>query len=287
MSATLFKRGIVLLSVTALIALSAGCSSDNKSTNSDLGSLTDPAFQEVQSEVNVFIDSMFVAMTAGFSSYNEVPITNNDINLFYGPVNPGQTQSSYEYTVDGWHHITFTSNDGVKVVGVNDSIQFMANNMIQQSSTNADAMNYRHHWASTAVNQNSDFTNSSGDVNYAFASLTGSMATISGSYGYTANNHTMSANPQIDNEFMISSTATGVQVQRPIGGWSTGCPSSGSVSFSVMQTKISNDTVAQTVDTTVTNWTGAMVFSNGVAQVSISNGTTQWVYSSSVCQPAN
>lgn len=285
MSATTLKRGMIGLAVIALLGLAAGCS--DSSTNTDYGSLTDPSFQEVQPEVNMFLDSMFIAFSAGLSSYNEVPVTDNDINLFYGPVNPGQTVSSYEYTAEGWHHITFESNTGVHVIGINDSIQFSAAGVVQESADNADAMSYRHHWAVTSVDQTADYSNYRGDVNYDFTGLTSSTTTINGGYSYDVENHTESANVETDNQFAFTSTASNVRVNRPIGGWGAGCPSSGSVSFSISQTKIVTDTQASTVDTTATTWTGSMSFNDGRVTVSISDGTTTWAYASNICEPAS
>ncbi len=285
MNARLLKRGLVALSLSALMALAVGCGSDNNPADSG-GSMTDPAFVEVQPEVNTFIDSVFVAFSAGLSSHNEVPITDGQIRKFYGPGIPGGTnQSTYEYTAEGWHHITLAANDNVTIVGINDSIQFRNNQTAQQAPAGADVLDYRHHWAITPVDQTSDFATMTGDVGYVFSGLNSTSAIISGSYGFSVNKHTVDTSAIVtDNNFAFSSTAN-VSIAQPAAGiWGSGCPSDGNVTFSVAQTRIVTNGSA--MDTTSVAWTGSATFLSGVATVRVTDGTTSWTYSRSVCSPA-
>jgi len=278
---------IVLSAVLVFaVTLTAGCGSDNNPTNAN-GSLSDPAFVDIQPQVNTFLDSVFVAFSAGLGSYNEVPITDGQIKKFYGPGIPGGTnQSTYEYTVDGWHHITLIVNNTSVVIGVNDSIQFKNGMTPQQASDSADALDYRHHWSVTQADQTADFTNFSGDVGYIFSNLNTQNALINGSYGYNvAQRKIDSAAVVTDDSFTFASAATNVSVSQPSGGiWGTGCPSGGSMSFSVEQVKIVTN--GSTVDTTNISWTGTASFTNGAATVSVTDGTTSWAYIVSVCSPA-
>ncbi|MFQ5608320.1 MAG: hypothetical protein ACE5GA_10265 [Candidatus Zixiibacteriota bacterium] len=283
MSATTIKRGLAATLALACIGLVHGCGDDSAPAGPN-GSMLDPGFLEVQPKINMFLDSASVAFSAGFSSYNEVPVTGGDINVFYGPVAPGGTpQSTYEYTADGWHHITLSVNGAATIVGVNDSMQFTAGGIAQQDPASADALDYRHHWAVTAVDQSGDFVNQRGDVSLVFLTLTGNSATLAGSYDYFVVDNTVDVGVTTNNTFDFAATLN-IGVGKPaIGPWGSGCPASGQVSFTVGQTRIITTQTAS--GTTVTNWTGTATFTAGVALVSLSNGIDNWTYSRSVCAP--
>ncbi len=286
MNATILKRGLAAVAFSALLTLAVGCGSDNNPTGAN-GSLSDPAFLEVQPQVNTFFDSVFVAFSAGLSSYNEVPITDGQIKLFYGPGIPGGVnQSTYEYTPEGWHHITTTISNDAMILGVNDSIQFKNGQTAQESSTGADALDYRHHWAVTQRDKTADFTDLSGDVGFLFSNLNTTGAMIDGSYAYTVKQRTVDTNAVItDNDFAFTSVASNVGVPQPTGGiWGAGCPTAGAVTFAVNQVKIVTN--GSTVDTTTTAWTGSASFASGSAGIRITDGATSWTYTLNVCSPA-
>ncbi len=279
MSATLLKRGLIASLALAVFGLAAGCGGD--SDTPPVGPVVDPSFAEVQPQINTFLDSAFVAFSAGFSSYNEVPITDNDINLFYGPGLPGEgPTSTYEYTASGWHHITFNSNGTVTLVSVNDSLQFRLAGTVQQDPAGADMLDYRHHWSVTAVDQTGDFSNATGDATVAFFTMTGTSAQLVGDYALTVIDNTVVAGVTTNNTFAFEASFTNVSVTKPaIGDWGTGCPASGTISFTINQSKV----ISNVTGTTSTVWTGTAVFADGTATITLSNSVDNFSYTRDVC----
>ncbi len=286
MNANVLRRGLSAVALSALMTIAIGCGSDNNPVVGG-GSLTDPAFLEVQPQVDAFFDSVFVAFSAGLSSYNQVPISDGEIKLFYGPGIPGGTnQTTYEYTPEGWHHITIVANNDFVILGVNDSIQFMTGMTVQQSATGADVLDYRHHWAVTQINQTADYANLTGDVGFVFSGLNSTNAVINGANANTVFKRTIDTSGVItDDSFAFSSAVSGVTIPQPAGGtWGTGCPSTGTIAFSLSQVKIVTNGSA--VDTTSIAWDGTANFSDGSATVSLSAGALTWNYVIEVCAPA-
>lgn len=282
MSATLLKRGLIASLTLAVIALAAGCG--GSTDNPPIGPTVDPALADVQPQINTFLDSVFVAFSAGFSSYNEVPVTDGDINIFYGPGVTGVPTSTYEYTASGWHHITFNSNGTVTLRVVNDSLQFSLAGTVQELPAGADMLDYRHHWSVTAVDQTGNFNNSSGSAGITFFALTGPSAQLVGDYDFTAVDNTVSAGVTTNNTFGFVASFTNINVTKPaIGNWGTGCPASGTISFTINHSKIVTSASGST--TTTTAWTGTAVFTNGTATITLSTGAANFSYTRSVCAP--
>lgn len=281
MSATQLRRGLIVSLALAAIAITAGCG--DETVDPPVGPTGDPSFAEVQPQINTFLDSAFVAFSAGFSSYNEVPITDNDINVFYGPGLPGDVpQSTYEYTASGWHHITFNSNGSVTIVTVNDSLQFLLAFQVQQDPDGADMLDYRHHWSVTAVDQTGNFSNSSGDALILFTSLTDTSSRLAGDYDFTSIDHTVISGVTTNNTFDFVGTFTDINVSKPsIGDWGSGCPASGTISFTINQSK----TISNVSGAITTVWTGTAVFVDGTATITLSNSVDNFSYARDVCAP--
>lgn len=279
MSATLLRRGLIVTFALAAFGLAAGCSGD--SDTPPVGPVVNSSFEEVQPQINTFLDSAFVAFSAGFSSYNEVPITDNDINLFYGPGQGNEAPvSTYEYTASGWHHITYNATGVVSVVAVNDSLQFSLTSVVQENPSGADLLDYRHHWSVIAVDQTGDFNSWLGDAEISFFTLTGSSAQLVGSYDFTSIDNTVVTNVTTNNTFVFTSTFSNIIVSKPaIGNWGAGCPASGTINFTINQSK----TVSGVSGTVATVWTGTAVFVNGVATITLSDTVENFNYVRTVC----
>ena len=284
MQTSFVSRGL-FASAFVCVAMISACSSSDSPTGT-LGSATDSGFLELQPELNNLLDSINVAMTFGFDSYNEVPTNSNDAEIQYGPVNPGENNGvTYEYTADGWHHIIVINDDVNFARAINDSIQFMSSLVVQQLPSGADLVDFRHHWAVTQWDQATDYKNINGDVGFVLSGLLGNVASINGFYGYDVEVNTVVDTTTTNNVFEFNAAVSNVLVSKSGAQWGPSCPTGGVITFGVIQTKIINN--PGSVNTVNVNWTGTITLSEGVATISLSNGTDTWSYSHNICGSSN
>jgi len=275
------RNHYITFAFVATWALLSACGDDKTPTS--FGSTDDPAFQEAQGAVNNFLDSVFVAVSSGLDSYNQVPFSVEEIDIKFGPINPGAGDYvNYQYTTDGWHTIAVAVNNTTVIWTVNDSIQFRAGGAYQESSTAADQMDYRHRWEVIAKDQAADYTNVDGTLRVTIDGLNTTLLEMNGTYAFHRFDHSVTDANQTDNDFAVDATFLGITVEKTFGAWGPGCPSGGTTNFTMAQSKSVTPTGGSATVTDI-SWTGTVRWKDGMATVFISDGTTTWNYSYQVC----
>ena len=275
--------GLGLVVLAAIMFWAAGCS-DEKSPISPInyGSLTDPDFIMVQDQVNDYLDSSMEYFSAGLGNISKLPSDTGKIRNQYGPMNPEDTVA-YAY-LNGWH-IVYVSRSNFRFTDrFMDSVQFMNNSEMIQNPAGLDYMHYIRHWNFANRDTTITHANLGGGIDLEFSGLDGNVATINGTKNllaewiYLSNDTTLRAFHDMDVR------VNDVTVQKsPDYGWSSGCPTGGSVNMDINQSYILN--VGAGPDLHVKAWQVTVTFNDGVAAVRVVSAGAVWSYTKTVCTP--
>ena len=270
--------GFVLLACFGLMAI--GCGSDDAPTTS-VGSLTDPNFVAVQSQIETLVDSTIAFAFAGMNSPNSISTEGSVDPVLYGPAFTDSNNVTITYA-GGWHVFNGVISNSVYSFNILDSVQFYNNDDISQQGVGADSIWYRHHWSYNVENTQVSYTEFEGFAGFDYRGLNGDVAVIDGSNELVIDNQYVSQDSTTFRHFEFATTVNDLNVNKTGVGWAQACPNSGSISASVSVMYAKDDAPVVT-----TQWDVAMTFTDGSAAVTVSSGNTTWTYSTDVCIAVN
>lgn len=275
--------GLVLL-ISAAVML-AGCGSDDNETKTIAGSLSDPNFVAVQSQVDAFIDSTVSNLKNSFWSLQTVAIDNDITNNRYTfniPINPLTDIVTSSYT-SGWHIIYINQPRETFGIVVTDKFRFFENDAIVEFGANSDSLYYVHNWIYTVGDTSVSHNTFVGFSNYICEDLTTVTATVNGTQNLSLNIKNVGESSTTWRNFEITAELNNIKVNRSGQGWGdNGCPVSGTISGTVEMTFQDGESTPVT-----TVWTVNVSFNQGTMSATISHGDILWSYSNDLCSPPN
>lgn len=272
------QKRILVLGLTVAVGVVAliltGCGSDDKSTSStNYGSLTDPEFVVVQSQVDMFVDSTVNFLRNGLNIVYGISDENGTIlpaQYAPGPEDNDVFDTSY---ANGWHRVFIANQYEGYGTTVLDSIQYIKNGAYQESWANRDQLVYKHYW--TWI---SEVDTIRGNAHYTFGGLNTAQATVTGTNRVEYRLQVVTGDSTVTRTFTIEATMSGFTLAKTMSiGWDH-CPLTGSVSVTLTMTYQKDG--ADPVEST---WTGNLAFDDGSLSAAFRLGNTVWQYQDQVC----
>ncbi len=279
-----FQKHFLALSLVALSCfalLIAGCGSDDTPTK-ETGSLNDPGFVAVQTQVNSFLDSTAAFIESTLGTMGAVSTYNDYIDpIYYGPVQPDSDVVSVTY-VDGWHVVYINRVRDTYGVVLRDSIQFFKDDAVFQSGVDSDSLYYRHKWLYTVGDTSVSYGAFTGSTDLVCTGLNGITTTVNGDHYWFAKVKNVTDNGTTWREIEITADLNNFTVNKTLNGWDSGCPVSGTITATIESSFKSGD--AAPVNTT---WSLSLSFNNGTMSAQVERGNYVWSYSRNVCTIQN
>lgn len=269
--------GMAIL-IGVMLIMVAGCGDDETNTpNTITGSLNDPDFVAVKTQLDDFVDSTIAFFQNGLNTLQGI----SDGDIIIPPqyaVNPDLQDSVHTSYTNGWHVIEISYTQGnVWQMTLADSIQYKKNGVAQEDWRGHDELVYKHHWTWDVFDTNVTHTSLAGNADFTFANVNTVQATVTGSRDFTANNKVVTVDSTIWRDFTFTADVNNVTLKNSLGGWSS-CPTGGSVSTTVEMVYTKDDD-----DPVTTTWNATLAFSNGTLTASVTKGNTVWSYTSDLC----
>jgi hypothetical protein len=268
---SLFVLGLVGV-LGAMVALS-GCSNDDRPTPPVL--TINDQYSYVQTEVNDVVDEAITLMgmtLTMFESNSQVTDSAVSEDLRESPFDPDEVFSSNDWYILISDHLS--SAYGSRVI---DSIAFTSNGAPVEFAKDANGIVVRHLYDYANVNTEITYTNYETRGRLTFSGLNTDQATISGGWSAYTIAQVVDGTAEV-RTYTIEADINSLVVSKPEDGWAGGCPTSGSIAFSV-QLSYDND-MGQNEQST---WDFTVSFTDGVGQVAVSDGTVTTSYNHSFC----
>ncbi|MBN2226442.1 MAG: hypothetical protein JW763_03675 [candidate division Zixibacteria bacterium] len=282
MRAKHFLPGMGLLALIAVMLFAFGCSDDSPTKSYTAGSDADPEYVMVQNQVNTFLDSTIQFFGNSFDNYNVMPNDDDEVENQYSPMYPTDT-ATYTYS-EGWHEIYVTRSNAFFTDHIRDSLQFQVNNDPVEDASGADYMRLIRHWDFVTGEAYTVYTHTDmeGSLDLEFEDLDTDLCMINGSNEITVTWNYISEDTTIEATFEIDITVDDIGIAPvPSYGWASGCPSSGTINYTIVQTyTIEVDEVSDPIEKT---WTATVTWEDGTASVRVYCGNYRWTYTRDVC----
>ncbi len=265
------SRKVMLVSlviVTTLGLIVGGCSHKstaptNPITNSEYGFVVNQVVASVDSLVD--LSGLGLSMTAAQSN-------NNLADIAFGPM-PVDTAS----VVDLWHIFVLTnSGSGVSNHWI-DSVQFLNNGVAQGLPIGANEMSYVRNWTQTPLDTTVSNTGLTSHVELMATNTDQANAVVSGQFTTTIKDVTISGGETTIRDLSFASTVSNYTVSRG-NNWHSGCPQQGQVTLEGTLT-VTPPVGAPVVST----WLVEVDFTNGIAQIIVSESGQTVSISRTVC----
>lgn len=261
--------------VTCLVL--AGCG-DDETTNSNLGSLTDPEFMVVQTEVASFVDSTLDFLGNGLNTLQGISTGDGSIIPAQYVVDPNGNDVLDVSYADGWHVIYMSKHYTDYATSLRDSVQFLNDGVAQQLPVSIDQLTFKHHWDYDVVDTTITHAVLAGNSSFDFQGLDLGTATINGANTLNIHTKLVTDDSTVWRDIIVEATVTDLTVANSaFSGWGQ-CPTSGTVTCDVDMVYYKD-----TDDPVVTSWTVTSTFSNGTMNVACASNGINWNYSSDVC----
>jgi hypothetical protein len=275
--------GFGLLVLIIMFGFIAGCSEDNVPNNQVAeGSLTDPVFIPVQTQINNYLDSSIQVFSTALDNASQVPTDTEYVRNHYSPMGPYDTVTA-EY-VNGWYIVYESRTNAYYTHHSRDSIRFQLDGVAIENPLDMDYMHFIHRWDFTNKMTQSTHTNMDGYVNLEFEGMDGTVATINGNKDLLVEWNYIGQDSNITARYDMSIEVNDVTVQKSSGfGWSSGCPTSGTMNADISQSYMVKKGSAE--NTYNFSWTVAITIQNGVANVEVNGQSKVWHYSKNFCIP--
>jgi len=271
---------IVLLAVSVYFA---GCSKDDNPTNQVTeGSLTEPEFVPVQTQVNDFLDSTVQIFSDALDNSARAPIDTQYVRTYYSPLGPNDTVTCVY--LNGWYIVYVAKDNPYMSFHNNDSIQFQNNSVVVENPIEMDYMHFIRHWEFVSKLTSVTHTSINGDVDLEFSGLDGQVATVNGNKNYNVEWNYLSNDTSIVALYDMVVTVDSVTIYHSAGsGWPTACPSGGTLQANIAQTlTVTEGSVSNTL---TRNWVATVAINEGVASVRVEGLNKVWNYTVDFCDP--
>jgi hypothetical protein len=276
--------GVIIISVAVIM----GCSNDKSTTvTPNYGSLDDPQFVPVKTQIDDALDVLIEDILAGFDNLYVSPGDTSSVqaNLtppFFQPdpeIDPDIIVAVYE---NGWHIVHASYTGDIYHSAYIDSIMFMVVDApVQEPSPEVDFIHHIDNWAFTAINQDATHVDFEGRNEFQLADLDQSVAVINGTTHNSVDTYFAGDDTTMTSLFVFDIDVNDLNIPKLVGQWLTACPLSGSLDVTLANTF--EWTNATTSGGGSVQWTVNVTFNNGVANVTASNGSVTWLYGYQVC----
>jgi hypothetical protein len=260
---------VITLVCAASVAVMLGCSSDSTTTNSPV--VEDNGFSAVQAEFNGYTDSLISQFSANLKAYQGLQGT--DTAIAFSPVNPDSTIVS-----DGWHIVYATDLLAGYTRFLVDSIQFLSGGHVQANAIGADQMEFVRHFSIENPDTTAAYHNDNVISALLFSGLNSQTTTVTGGRTSVINTKSIAGGSTVKRTFTIQMNVASVVIPRAALGWSNGCPQSGGITGTVVQT-VDRGSVPVT-----TSWQYELTAEDGSLSGTVTAGSWQKTITSNVCQ---
>ncbi len=278
-----FIPGLSLVVLAAMLGFFAGCSKDNAPTNQVTeGSLTDPEFVPVQSQVNNYLDSSIQIFSAALDNSDRAPIDTQYVRGYYSPLGPNDTVTCAY--VNGWYVVYVAKGNTFLSFHTTDSIQFQKNSVVTENPLEMDYMHFIRSWDFNSNLTTVTHTNIDGHVNLEFAGLDGEFAIVNGSKDYNVEWNYVGQDSSVVAIYNMDITVDSVTIYHsPGSGWPTTCPSSGALQANIAQSyTVTKGSISNTL---TRNWVATVTINEGTATVKVEGLNKVWNYTRDFCDP--
>jgi hypothetical protein len=275
--------GLALLALTAAVIIVAGCSDDNVPTNQTTeGSLDDPVFIPVQNQISNYLDSSIEIFSSALDNSYRAPTDTQYVRVQYSPLGPNDTVvCAY---AGGWYIVYVGKDNAYITLHTTDSIQFQRDGSVVENPLEMDYMHFVRRWDFVSKLTSVTHTNIEGRADLEFENLDGDMATINGTKELNVEWNYVNDDSNIVSVYEITAAIEDLTIyQSPGFGWSSGCPSSGSVRMEIAQSwTVTKGSVSNTTNLV---WEVDIAINEGVAAVTVEGLNKIWHYTEDFCTP--
>lgn len=264
-----------------LAGLFIGCSDDEKAPTGTVGSLTDPEFIAVQEIIDAVIDSTVANVGGAISSEGRIPADDSTIvTVFYGPNIPADIviDANYEYA-NGWHVLTLTTTSDDFDAAYQDSIRFAdATGTPMEDVVNPTTINFRRHWSYTPSDTTVTNVSFVGAAELDLADVDSNLGTLNGERSLTVNSKVVTADSTVWRDVVFDAQLSDIEFSISAIPQLSGCPQGGQIlaTLDMSRQKDSQAPVA-------TSWGVTANFDAGEVDITVTQGTTTWTYSTEIC----
>ena len=282
--------GVIIISIAVLF----GCSKDTKTVTPTVtyGSLDDPEFVPVKTQIDNTVTNLFNDVLAGFNNLYVAPGDTSSVQNQLTPpaidpdpdANPDVLITIYE---NGWHFVYAAFTGDVYYAELKDSIQFQIDGVpVQQPSSSVDFIHFIDRWIFEALDQDVTHVDYTGRNDFEISDLDQSVAVINGTTSHEVDTYFINGDTTMTNLFAFDITVAGLNISKVSGQWISGCPQSGSLE--IVLTNSFEWTNATSNGSGTINWEIDITFDDGTATVVATNGTKTWRYECEMCTiPSN
>ena len=187
----------------------------------------------------------------------------------------------HTYT-DGWHYIYAYYDGEVYFSAISDSIQYsIAGDPVESPSVSVDGLHIINNWAFTTLNQAVTHTDYEGRDEFLVTKLDEAISAVSGTSEYSIQYSFIGTDTTMTTTFTFDMTVTDLQISKEILGWTSGCPTSGELVFSINHGIVWSNASTEGEDHTI--WSIGVTFTDGSVVVNAGNGTENWRYETDIC----
>ena len=279
-----FQKWFLFLGMAAALVLSGlfiGCSDDEKAPTGTVGSLTDAEFLAVQEIIDAIIDSTVANIGGAISTEGRIPADDSTIvTVFMGPNVPSDIviDANYEYA-NGWHVLTLTSTSDDFDAAYQDSVRFTdAAGTAMENVVNPQSISFRRHWSFNPSDTTVTYASFVGAAELDLADVDSTVGTLNGERSLTVRSKVVTADSTVWREIAFDSQLSDVEFTvSPIAQLS-GCPQGGTI-IATLDMSRQKDAQAPVA----TSWGVTANFDAGDVDITVTQGTTTWTYSSEIC----
>jgi hypothetical protein len=270
------------------LILAVGCSDDNQApAPTNYGSLDDPQFTAVQDEIENAITGAIGNMDAGFVNLTYTPGDTSSVAAQLVPpmLDPGPggaPDSLWTSYSNGWYYVyAIKAFDGY-MARLKDSVQYKADGVVIEGP--GGLVDYVHNianWSFISTTQDISHIDLTGRSDFELANLDLTTATINGTCDRLAEVVYMAGDTSLAATFNFHLAASNLAIAKTTLGWGSACPVSGTVQMTLAYLYTWQG--PNGFGTGNSSWNISIGFTNGLANITATNGATTWNYQTQIC----
>lgn len=271
------------------MVLATGCSDSNTQAPAptNYGSLGDPQFTAVQPEIENAITGALGNLNAGFTNLTFIPGDTSSVAAQLVPpmLDPGPTggpDSLWVIYSNGWYYVYAIKSFDNYVARLKDSVQYKADGqVIQEPNSSVDYVHNITSWSFLSTNQDTSHIDLTGRSNFELANLDQQTATINGTCDRLAEVYYTAGDTSLTATFNFHLSAGNLAITKTSLGWGSACPSSGTIQMTLSY--LYSWQGPNGFGTGSSSWNINVGFTNGLANITATNGNTAWNYQTQIC----